>query len=341
VREALGRPILHHRTDEFGRIFRETLAGLAEVYRTKNTVLIMTGSGTCAMESAVANLLSPGDRTLVHSTGVFGERFAQILKAYGLSPAVIAEEWGHGADAERLRKALRSEKDLKAVFFQHTDTSTGIVNDLQKLAAVVREEAPSALIVVDAVSGLAAEELETDAWGLDVVLSASQKGLLCPPGLAYAAVSERAWKAAESGRLPRFYLDWRTMRRSLEKSETPFTPAISIVVAQAEALRLIREDGLELVWKRTAELAEFTRKELVRMGLKLFASDPADILTAAWLPAGVDNTLLKKMREEDGVCFAGGQEKLAGRVIRVAHMGAIRREDLEAGLKVLARRLVL
>ena len=225
------------------------------------------------------------------------------------------------------------------MYFQHTDTSTGVVNDLKALAAAVREES-DALVVVDAVSGLGAEELETDAWGLDVTLSASQKGLMAPPGLGFAAVSERAWKAVESAKLPRFYFDWPRMRKSLDKSETPFTPAISIVVGQAEALRLIREEGIENVWKRTAELAAFARSGLSRLGLKLFAKDPSDILTAAWLPEGVDGKkLLKAMREEDGVCIAGGQEKLAGRILRLAHMGYIRKPDVEAGLQVLAKRL--
>ncbi|MFA6028875.1 MAG: alanine--glyoxylate aminotransferase family protein [Elusimicrobiota bacterium] len=339
VRAALERPILHHRTDEFGIVFRELLAGLQDVYRTKNKVLVMTCSGTGAMESSVVNLLSPGDRALVHSTGAFGDRFAEILRAHGLEPVVLSEEWGHAADPERLRKALRSEKGLKACFFQHTDTSTGIVNDLKALSAAVREGS-DALVVVDAVSGLAAEELETDAWGLDAVLSASQKGLMCPPGLAYAALSPRALKACAAAKLPRFYFDWRTMLKSIDKAETPYTPCVPVIVAQVEALRLIREEGLENVWKRTAELAAYARKELSGMGLRLFARDASDILTAAWLPEGTDGrALLRAMRTEDRICFGGGQEKLAGKIVRVAHMGAITRADLDRGLAVLRRRL--
>ncbi|MEK9145968.1 MAG: aminotransferase class V-fold PLP-dependent enzyme, partial [Elusimicrobiota bacterium] len=203
VYEKMAEPILHHRTQEFGRLFSEVLAALKSVFRTKNSVLMLTCSGTGSMESAVANLLSPGDSSLVHSTGVFGDRFLHIHKAYGLDPAFLSEEWGRAADGEKLRAALRSRHGVKAVFLQHTDTSTGVVNDLRALAAIVHEES-GALVVVDSISGLGAEELETDAWGLDVVLSASQKGLMAPPGLAYMAVSERAWKACEAATLPRF-----------------------------------------------------------------------------------------------------------------------------------------
>ncbi|HAH05276.1 MAG TPA: aminotransferase [Elusimicrobia bacterium] len=339
VLKAAAEPILHHRTREFGKLFDQVLEDLKTVYRTKSTVLLMTCSGTGTMESAVVNLLSPGDKTLVHSTGSFGDRFAAIHRAYGLQPDVVAEEWGHAADPEKLRKALRSAKGWKAVYLQHTDTSTGIVNDLQTLARTVREES-DALVVVDAVSGLGAEELETDAWKLDVTLSASQKGLMAPPGLGFAAVSERAWKAVETAKLPRFYYDWPRMRKSLQASETPFTPAVSLVAAQAEALRLILQEGLENVWKRTASLAAFTRGEMGRLGLKLFPKDPADILTAACFPEGVDGkALLNALREEDRICIAGGQEKLAGKILRLAHMGFIRKPDVEAGIAALARRL--
>lgn len=339
VYERMAEPILHHRTHEFGKLFSSVLADLQTVFRTKNTVLMLTSSGTGSMESAVANLLSPGDRSLVHSTGVFGDRFLRIHKAYGLDPVFLGEEWGHAADGERLRAALREQPGLKAVFLQHTDTSTGVVNDLRSLARIVREES-GALVVVDSISGLGAEELETDAWGLDVVLSASQKGLMAPPGLAFLSVSERAWKACEAAKLPRFYLDWRAMRKSLPNLETPFTPAVGLVAAQAESLRLILAEGIEEVWRRTAELAAFTRAEVRKLGLKLFARDAADILTAAWLPEGMDGKkLLKEILEEDRISIAGGQEKLAGKIVRIAHMGYIRKPDVEAGLKALSHRL--
>ncbi len=339
VMEVLGRPILHHRTSEFGALFTSVLEGLGYVFRTKNTVLMITSSGTGAMESSVANLLSPGDQTLVHATGAFGDRFVSILKRYGLTPEVVSEEWGHAASPEKLRAALKKTEGVKAVFFQHTDTSTGIVNDLKTLAAVVREES-DALIVVDAISGLASEPLETDKWDLDVVLTGSQKGLMNAPGLAFVAVSEKAWAAAEKGGLPRFYLDWRTMRKSLPAKETPYTPACTLVAGQGEALRLIREEGIENVWKRTNELAAYTREKLAALGLPFFAKDPANILTGLVLPEGTDGqALIKNIRVEDGVSIAGGQASLKGKIVRVAHMGYISRSDIDAGFESLSKRL--
>lgn len=340
VSSAMAQPILHHRTKEFGALFDYTLKEMQYVYRTANTVLMMTTSGTGAMESAVANLLSPGDRSLVHTTGAFGDRFVAIHKAYGLSPVVVAEEWGHAAGPEKLRAALKANPGLKAIFFQHTDTSTGVVNDLKTLSSVAKELAPEALIVVDSVSGLAAEPLQTDAWGLDVVLTGSQKGLMNAPGLGFAAVSERSWKAVEAAKLPRFYFDWRSMRKSLKDSETPYTPGVTLVAGQAEALRLIRQEGIENVWQRTAELAAYTRAWAARQGLSLYAKDPANILTALNLPAGVDgNALLSGILKEEGISIAGGQLHLKGKIIRIAHMGFITKADLDAGFKALEKRL--
>lgn len=340
VYKVMSEPILHHRTHEFGEQFQRVLEDMKAVYRTKNEVLMMTASGTGAMESAVVNLLSPGDKILVHQTGAFGERFTKILKAYGFDPVIVDEVWGHAADAQKLRDGLKKNPGLKAVFFQHTDTSTGVVNDLKTLAAAVRELQPDALVVVDSISGLAAEELETDLWGLDAVLTGSQKGLMAPPGLAFAAVSERAWKACDGARCPRFYLDWRTIRRSLPKNETPFTPAVTLVAAQAESLRLIREEGIENVWKRTAALAAHTRAEVAKLGLSLFPKDPSDILTAVNLPPDVDGKkLIKDIRVNDRISLAGGQLHLEGKIVRIAHMGWIKKSDVDAGIKALAKRL--
>jgi aspartate aminotransferase-like enzyme len=340
VLSAMARPIIHHRTKEFGALFDFVINELKTVYRTKNDVVMMTSSGTGAMESAVVNLLTPGDKTLVYTTGAFGDRFVDLHKTYGLSPVVIAEEWGSAALPQKLEAALKANPGLKAVFFQHTDTSTGILNDIEALAKTVRQIQPEALIVIDAVSSLAAERLETDAWGLDVVLSASQKGLMAPPGLAFAAVSARAWKAVESAKLPRFYLNWLTMRKSLKDKETPFTPAISLVAAQAEALKIIAAEGIENVWKRTTGLAQYTRAWAQRQGLPLFAKDPAHILTALKLPADVDGQkLIGDILREEGISIAGGQVHLKGKIIRIAHMGFIGKADLDAGFAALEKRL--
>lgn len=339
VSNAMARPILHHRTKEFGELFDYMIREMQYVYRTKNSVLMMTTSGTGAMESAVVNLLSPGDKAVVHSTGAFGDRFVKIIETYGLKPVVIKEEWGHAADVEKLVKALKENKDVKAVFFQHTDTSTGVVNDVKKLAHAVREHS-AAVSVVDSVSGLAAEPLETDSWGLDVVVTGSQKGLMCAPGLGFASVSEKAWKVVEQAKLPRFYFDWRAMRKSLKDRETPYTPGVTLVMGQAEALRLIRQEGIENVWNRTAELARYTRAWAARMSLPLYSADPANILTALKLPEGVDGqALIEEILKEESISIAGGQLHLKGKIIRIAHMGFISKADLDAGFAALEKRL--
>jgi aspartate aminotransferase-like enzyme len=341
VLEAMSRPLIHHKTAEFAALFTGVLEDLKAVYRTKGLVLMMTCSGTGAMESAVTNLLSPGDKTLVCTTGAFGDRFVNIHKAFGLEPVVLPFEWGRAVDADALRKTLKSNPGLKAVFFQHTDTSTGIVNDLKTLAAVVREVQPDALVVVDSVSGLACEKLEMDAWGLDAVVSASQKGLMNAPGLGFVALSDRAWKAAEAGKLPRFNFDWRTIRKFLAEKETPWTPAISVVAGQAAALKLLRAEGMESVWKRHDELAAYARRRLTEtLGLPFYAKEPANILTGVVLPEGVDGTkLLADILREEGITIANGQLALKGKIFRLAHMAYISKADVDAGVEALASRL--
>jgi aspartate aminotransferase-like enzyme len=337
----MAEPILHHRTKEFGALFDYTISEMKYVYRTvKADVLMITTSGTGTMESAIANLLSPGDKTLVHTTGAFGDRFVAIHRAYGLTPVVVAEEWGQAADPEKLRAALKANPGLKAVFFQHTDTSTGVVNDLKTLAAICKELQPDALVVVDSVSGLAAERLETDAWGLDVVLTGSQKGLMGAPGLGFVAVSERTWKHVDAAKLPRFYFDWRTMRKSLKDKETPYTPGVTLVMGQAKALEMIRKEGIEQVWARTDALAQYTRDWAKKMGFTLYSKNPANILTALNLPVGVDgDALIKEILKDEGISIAGGQLHLKGKIIRIAHMGFISKSDLDAGFAAVEKRL--
>ncbi len=340
VLKALSQPILHHRTHEFGAVFEFVAGEMKAILHTRNPVLMMTTSGTGAMESSVVNLLSPGDKALVLNCGVFGERFANIFKAYGLNPLLLSSPLGFAASKEEVDSVLKQNSDIKAVYIQHTDTSTGILNDLEALSRVIRQRAPEALIVVDAVSSLGAEAMDMDAWDLDAVVTASQKGLMNAPGLAFAAVSPRAWKACEAAKLPRFYLDWRTMKNSLKDKETPYTPAVPLVVAQAEALRLIKEEGLPNVLKRTADMASYARAWAKDLGLKTLAQNPAHILTAVYLPTGIDgNQLVNSLREEEGISIAGGQESLKGKIIRVAHMGYISQEDLKAGLDALKKRL--
>ncbi len=340
VLEAMSRPLIHHRTEEFGKLFVSVIEDMKWVYRTKQTVLMMTCSGTGAMESAVINLLSPGDATLICTTGAFGDRFVAIHKAFGLDPIVLPFEWGRSVEPEALRACLKANKGIKAVFLQHTDTSTGVVNDLKTLAQIVHEES-DALVVVDSVSGLACEPLEMDAWGLDVVLTGSQKGLMNAPGLGFAALSERAWKSVEAAKLPRFNFDYRLMKKSLADRETPWTPAISVVVGQAAALKLLRAEGMENVWKRHDALAAHARAALsAKLALPFYAKNPANILTGVVLPVGVDgNKLLADILREEGISIAGGQLHLKGKIVRLAHMGYISKSDVDAGVEALASRL--
>jgi len=340
VRKALGEPILHHRTKEFGAIFTRVIDGLQKVFKTQGLVLMQTTSGTGAIEAAVANLHSPGDKAFVASTGVFGNRWGKILKAYGIAHEVLEAEWGRTVDAAAFEAKLKAEgKGLKAVYLTHTETSTGVYSDVKALAATVRKYS-DALIVVDSISGLGAQPLETDAWGLDVVVSGSQKGLMNAPGLAFVALSARAKAAVAKAALPRFYWDWRTMEKSVPNKETPYTPAIGLVAAQDEALRLIFEEGLDNVLARTRALAEWTRAEVKKLGFPVFAKDPCDGLTSFEVPAGMDSqALIEKILEEHKVSFAGGQEKLKGKIVRIAHMGYIRKPDLEKGFDVLKQTL--
>jgi aspartate aminotransferase-like enzyme len=340
VLEAMSRPLIHHRTEEFGKLFAAVIEDLKWVYRTKATVLMMTCSGTGAMESAVTNLLSPGDASLVCTTGAFGDRFVAIQKAFGLNPVVVPFEWGRAVEPETLRRALKANPAAKAVFLQHTDTSTGVVNDLKTLSKIVHDES-GALVVIDSVSGLACEPLETDAWGLDAVVSGSQKGLMNAPGLGFVALSERAWKAVETAKLPRYNFDYRLMKKSLADRETPWTPAISVVVGQAAALKLLRAEGMEAVWKRHFDLADHARRELsAKLGLPFYAKNPANILTGVVLPEGVDgNKLLADILKEEGISIANGQLNLKGKIFRLAHMGYISKADVDAGVAALAHRL--
>jgi len=320
-------PILHHRTNEFGAIFSEVIEGLKYVFQTRGDVLLLTSSGTGAMESAVANLMNAGDTAIVASSGAFGERWGKILQTYGAKAVFVRAEDGHAVDPAQLQQAVKEHPEAKGVFCQHTETSTGIVSDLKKFGEIVA--ATPAVLVVDAISGLGGQDLQTDTWKLDVVVAGSQKGLMTAPGLAMISVSEKAWKLVEACKSPRFYLDYRTMKKSIPDQETPYTPAVTLIVAMAEALRQIKEEGLANVFARHAWLAEATRAGMQALGLTLFAKNPCNVLTSVVVPPGVDGKkLVKRMREDYGVSIAGGQVHLMGKIFRLAHMGYMDRFDV-------------
>ncbi|MFH0855318.1 MAG: alanine--glyoxylate aminotransferase family protein [Candidatus Omnitrophota bacterium] len=340
VMEAMGRPIIHHRTPQFQEMLKEAAEGLKYVFQTKNDVFILASSGTGAMEAAVANLLSAGDTALVIQGGKFGERWAEICKAYGINAELINVEWGRSVDPLDIEKRLKANPEIKAVFATQCETSTGVLNDIAAIGKVVKNT--DAVLVVDAISSLGAVDLKADDWACDIVVSGSQKGLMLPPGLGFISASPKAAKLIEKSRSPKYYFDLRKAKKALDKSDTPFTPAITLVIALNEALRLIRQDGLDMVFARHRKLAEATRAAVKALGLELFAPDAgSDVVTAVKVPAGLDGEkLVKTMRDAYGVTIAGGQDELKGKVFRFAHMGFIEEFDIITGIccleKVLA-----
>jgi aspartate aminotransferase-like enzyme len=318
----LAKPVIHHRERDFRDIYERCLARLQAVYRTKDDVLMFTTSGTGAFESAVANLTSAGDRQLVLSAGNFGERWAGMARAFGADLVHARLEWGETPEPEDLRSALADAGDVKVVYLTHSETSTGVVCDVQALAAVAKEA--GALVVVDAVSSLGAVPLESDLWDIDVVVSGSQKALMCPPGLAFASVSGAALAASASATAPRYVMDWERTRKGQAKLDAPFTPAVSIVRALDVALGLLLDEGLEAAFDRHARLGRACREGAKAMGLELFSPDEerSAVVTAIRAPDGVDSTaVVKGLRDRFGMTIANGQGDLKGKIFRIGHIG--------------------
>ena len=332
VMAAAAAPMQHHRSPDFRALLTETLARLKTVFATENDVLLFTGSGTAAMESAVANLLSPGDRVVVASAGNFGERWLKLVRAYGIEPVHVDHEWGQRLDPDRIGAAA-AEAETAAVFVTHSETSTGVVHDVEAIAGAT---APTgAVLVLDAVSSLGGVELATDAWGVDVVVSGSQKALMTPPGLAFASVSPRAWIRAERAGLPRYYLDWHGAADSQAKGDTAFTPAVSLVAALRAALELIEARGPESVWAHNRRLARAAREGVKGLGLELFSpdDDSAAMVTAFRMPDGIDGQeCYAVLRDRHGIVLAGGHGRLRGHIMRIGHMGYMNEFDILTAL---------
>jgi aspartate aminotransferase-like enzyme len=321
VLAASAEPVIHHRGPDFRALLAETLQRLRHVCRTEHDVVLFTASGTGAFESAVANLLSPGDRVLAVSQGEFGERWQRLATAYGADVVPLAYGWGETPRPDDLAAAL-AETPAEVVFLVQSETSTGVVADIEALAAVARDA--GALVVVDAVSSLGAVPLETDAWGIDVVVSGSQKALMTPPGLALATVSPAAWERCERVTTPRFYFDWRRYRKALDAGSTPFTPAVSTVAALHAALGLILEEGLEQAFARHAALGRACREGAKAMGLELFSPDEerSAVVTAILAPDDADaKELVLALRDRHGITVAGGHGDMARRLFRIGHIG--------------------
>jgi serine---pyruvate transaminase len=328
----------YHRGPRFGAVIKGCVEALQRILFTSNDVLLFTGSGSLGMESAVVNLFSPGDRILVLDTGNFGERFRKIAQVHGVDAVAVEYEWGKNAQPADIEKALADDPSIKAVLCQHSETSTGIVNDVEALGAVVKDKPQ--LFVVDGISGIGASPLRVDEWGIDVLIGGSQKALMTPPGIAFLTVSQAAWNANASATCPRFYTDWATTKKSLELDpmETPYTPAVTIFTAFRKALELVEQEGIEAAWKRHALLGRATREGVKALGLDVQTEDAerASVLTAVVAPDGIDGgTISKHMREKHGIVLAPGQGKLKGKIFRIGHCGFYSARDILMGLAAL------
>jgi serine---pyruvate transaminase len=321
VLAAIAQPVVHHRGPDYRKLYSDCLARLREIYRTGEEVLLFGASGTGAMESAVANLCSPGERVLVVSAGYFGERWAALAEAYGAEVDHLRYGWGEIPSAEETAARLR-EREASAVFLTHSETSTGVVIDLQPFAAAAREV--GALSVVDAISSLGAVPLETDAWGIDVVASGAQKALMTPPGLAMVSASPAAWEKSSAATSPRYYWDWERTRKGQASLDAPVTPPVSLVAGLNVALGMLLEEGLEAAFERHVRLGRACREGVKAMGLELSSpdDDSSAVVTAARAPEGIDSgELVLLLRDRHGVTFAPGQGELKGKIFRIGHIG--------------------
>ena len=336
VLAALAEPVLHHRAPDFREVYARVLARLKDVHRTEHEVLLFTTSGTGAFESALVNLCSPGERILAVSAGSFGERWAAMARTYGCEVEELRYAWGETPTPEDLRAKLDSIEPVSLVVLVHSETSTGVVADVQALGAVVKDA--GALVVVDAVSSLGAVPLEMDDWGLDVVISGSQKALMTPPGLATAAVSPAAWEHVSRSTLPSFYFDWERTRAAQAQLDSAFTPAVSLIVALDVALGLLLEQGLEAAFERHTRLGRACRAGIKSMGLELFSPDEdrSAVVTAARMPDGIESgELTLALRERHGVTIAGGQGELKNAIFRIGHIGWYDEFDIATALNAV------
>jgi len=318
---AMAMPIIHHRAPDFLPVLDSAKKGLQWLYQTKNDVLILCSTGTGGMDGTVSNFLSPGDDVLVINGGKFGERWTKICQAYGMKVEEIVVEWGYAAKPEAVEAALKKNPKIKAVFVQANETSTGVYHDIKSIAAVVKKT--DALFVVDAISALVAHDIRTDEWGIDVVIGGSQKGVMLPPGLAFVSVSDKAWKMADTAKTPKFYFNFKKERENLSKNQTTWTSPVTLIIGLNAAIKMLQDEGLENVLKRHDKLARATRAGALALVLKLFPKEsPSNALTAIEAPAGVDGqAIYKNLREKYGITGAGGQDKLKGKIFRIAHLG--------------------
>jgi aspartate aminotransferase-like enzyme len=312
---------MHHRTEDFRNVYKSVLADLKEVLATSHDVLIFVSSGTGALDGSVSNFFSRGDKAIVCCAGKFGERWVEIAKAYGLDATVLKAEYGDTVSPERVEQELRDEPTARGVFVQASETSTGAAHDIRRMAEAVRKT--GALLVVDGITGIGTMPLDIDGWGIDILIGGSQKAFMIPPGLAFAIISPKAWKAAETATLPHFYFDFKKEKKAADKGEASWTPAISLILALGEALKYVKTLGMANLVENAQLLAAATRAAVQELGLELFApNSPGSAVTSVRAPKGMDSGLIvKEFRNRFGAIIANGQGTMKGQIFRIAHLG--------------------
>ncbi len=331
-------PMIHHRTSEFSDIFANVSEDLKYIFQTKEgEVFTFASSGTGGMEACVVNAMSKGDKAIVVSGGKFGERWAQICETYGVNVVRIEVENGKAVKPEDLDETIKKEEGVKAVFATLSETSTGVVHDIESISKVVKGH--NLLLVVDGISGIGVQPFMMDDWGIDIAVTGSQKGFMLPPGLAFVCVAQSTWESIEKSDLPKYYWSFKKMRKALSNKTTAYTPAISLIMAAGKSIEMIKNEGIENVWARHAKLANATREGMKALGLELFAGDAAgNVLTSVKIPEGVSfDAGIKKLRDETGVTIAGGQDELKGKIFRVGHMGYVNEFDIVLAISAVEK----
>ncbi len=332
----MAKPIIHHRTAEFESMFAEAREGLKYVFQTKEEVFILASSGTGGMEGAVANTLSSGDKALVVNGGKFGERWMRICQAFGVEVHEIKVEWGNAVDPQQIEEVLKKDSSIRAVLVQASETSTGVMHPVKDIAEITRQR-DDVLLIVDGITAVGVFPTPFDEWGIDVLVGGSQKAFMLPPGLAFVAMSQKAWKFNEKSNLPKFYFDFKRYLKDAKNNTTPWTPAVTLIIGLAAVLRRFKEEGLEKIYTRHARLAYGTREGLKAIGLELFAKNsPSPALTAAFAPSGINaGAIISRLRERFGMTLAGGQDQAKGKIFRISHMGFIDRADIIAVISAI------
>ena len=340
IYEAMSDHMINHRGPEFFELITECTEKLKQVFMTENDLFILTSSGTGALEASIVNTLSPGDKVLAASAGSFGDRYADLLDAYGAEVTRITFEWGEPIDPDGIRQGLKDDPEIKAVIVTHNETSTGVTHDLQSIASVVKGEFGK-LLLVDAVSSLGCVPLPVDGWDCDVVSTGSQKGFMIPPGLAFISFGRDAWEAQKAAAMPRFYFDLEEAKKYLDRGQTPWTPNLSAMYGLRAALENIMDEGMEGVFGRHASIGQFTRDGVRALGLELLCADEArasNTVTAVKMPTHIDGEqMMEIMRTEENVVLAGGQGKLTGHIFRIGHLGYVNEEHIQEVLDALGR----